>query len=254
MAADKLPQKAKIVGGTITGATLSGCTINADDLTAPSVVSGVSATAKPLHVRLKWTNPTELDFSHVEIYRHTADVSGSASVIARTKADIYRDHDGTLATTYWYWAKTVDVAGNKSAFVALGNAAPATVAVATETNAGTMAQQNASAASATFESITFNAAGSAATIASGVLTTSYTTAIVSGEGGAADDLVTISSPTAGRLLILQMAGAGTITVKNGTGNIILAGSDFVMDNTRDRLVLIGNAGLNWVELCRSNNG
>jgi hypothetical protein len=77
---------------------------------------------------------------------------------------------------------------------------------------------------------------------------------VSGEGGAADDLVTISSPTAGRLLILQMAGAGTITVKNGTGNIILAGSDFVMDNTRDRLVLIGNAGLNWVELCRSNNG
>jgi hypothetical protein len=281
MAADKLPQKAKIVGGTITGATLSGCTINADDLTAPSVVSGVSATAKPLHVRLKWTNPTELDFSHVEIYRHTADVSGSASVIARTKADIYRDHDGTLATTYWYWAKTVDVAGNKSAFVALGNAAPATVAVATETNAGTAAQKNTGTEGDTVPLLNGNNAYSgvndftealvvsgtlkfidspfAKQIASGAITVSEgdsSRIFLTGEGGVADDLVTINvSNMSGGIIILQPSSDTVdITLKHGTGNIFLPGAaDFVLNNLKDVAVLMYQSGMGWLGLCVANN-
>lgn len=143
MAADKLSQKMKGVGGTLTGVALIGCTINATDTDAPAVISGGSATAQPLRVKLKWTNPTDQDFSHVEIYRHTANDSSAASVIAKVKADIYRDTDGTIGTTYYYWAKTVDVNGNKSAFVAIGNAAPAQVVLATDiSGAGTLAAKS----------------------------------------------------------------------------------------------------------------
>ena len=59
---------------------------------------------------------------------------------------------------------------------------------------------------------------------------------------------------AGQLLILNSEDAGrVVTVKNGSGNIVLAGSDFVMDSPDDRLMLIYD-GTNWVELSRSDNG
>jgi hypothetical protein len=92
------------------------------------------------------------------------------------------------------------------------------------------------------------------TISSGAITAvkSYHSVDTEGEG-ATDNLVTINGGADGDILILRPESAArTVTVKDGTGNILLNG-DFDMDNGADRLVLL-YSGTNWVELSRSNNG
>lgn len=79
------------------------------------------------------------------------------------------------------------------------------------------------------------------------------------EGGTTtDNLSTITGGTYsnGEVITLKSAANGrTITVKNGVGNIFLAGSDFVLDNTKDRLRLSFDVALNaWCEVSRSSNG
>lgn len=97
-------------------------------------------------------------------------------------------------------------------------------------------------------------AGLTLTIATGVVTATHSRHAIAGEGAAADDLVTINGTVAGQMLVLSpSADDVTITVKNGTGNIFLAGSDFAMDNLKDRLLLISD-GTNLYELGRGNNG
>jgi hypothetical protein len=274
----KLNERAQISGGVIVGATLSGCTLNGDDLTAPAVLSGGSATAQPLRVKLKWTNPTVQDFSHVEIYRHTANDSSAASVIAQVRADTFRDTDGVIGTTYYYWGKTVDVNGNKSAFADIGNAAPAAVALASQVSgAGTAATENVGTSGATVPRLNGTNTWSAAnffngrigvvnllalsegfkTIASGVISAPTSPLVyVAGEGGAADDLVTMtSSGVDGHLVVIARDpdGGDTITVKDATGTFRLAG-DCALASNNDRLtVLLDGEGL-WVEICRAING
>ncbi len=100
----------------------------------------------------------------------------------------------------------------------------------------------------------------ASTIAAGVLTIYAGNYVpVSTEGGAgADDVDTINGGnySTGDIVVFTQANAGlTPTFKNGTGNIFLAGSDFALNNQKDRLVLSYNATLNqWHEISRSNNG
>ena len=79
------------------------------------------------------------------------------------------------------------------------------------------------------------------------------------EGAAAtDNLSTIVGGTYanGEMLTLRSAANGrTVLVKNGTGNIFLAGSDFSLDNTKDRLRLSFDSSLNaWCEVSRASNG
>lgn len=93
------------------------------------------------------------------------------------------------------------------------------------------------------------------TLASDAITVTGSYHRVDTEGGAAtDNLATINGAATGQIIILQsVASSRDVTVKNGTGNIFLAGSDFVLDNSRDFIVLICTGGeIN--ELCRSNNG
>lgn len=89
------------------------------------------------------------------------------------------------------------------------------------------------------------------TIASGVITVTSNIVLVAGEGGLADDLVTINGGITGDLVLLRMSGAGTITVKDGTGNIALT-SDRVLDNTADTLLLERRSST-WNEVAFSNN-
>jgi len=93
------------------------------------------------------------------------------------------------------------------------------------------------------------------TLASDAITVTGCYHRVDTEGAAAtDNLATINGAATGQVIILQsVASSRDVTVKNGTGNIFLSGSDFVLDNSRDFLVLICTGGeIN--ELCRSNNG
>ncbi|MQB01654.1 MAG: hypothetical protein GEU78_15420 [Actinobacteria bacterium] len=93
------------------------------------------------------------------------------------------------------------------------------------------------------------------TIAAGVVTVTGSYHTVDTEGSAAsDDLDTINGGVTGQLLVLNaINSARTVVMKNGTGNISLAGSDFVMDHRNDRIMLqfdAAGAGA-WVELSRS---
>jgi hypothetical protein len=97
------------------------------------------------------------------------------------------------------------------------------------------------------------------TIASGVVSGALGSvhAIDTEALAATDDLDTISATSArdGQMLVIFAANGGrTIVAKNATGNLYL-NSDFSMDSTLDRLVLIYSAGIAaWVETSRSNNG
>ena len=67
-----------------------------------------------------------------------------------------------------------------------------------------------------------------------------------------DDLTTINGGTEGAILVISCVHIDReVVVKDGTGNLLLAG-DFNMNHTDDRLVLI-YSGSNWVELSRSDN-
>lgn len=92
------------------------------------------------------------------------------------------------------------------------------------------------------------------TISGGVVTASRTHHRIDTQGGAGtDDLDTINGGVTGHILILYPAsGARTVVMKDGTGNLALAG-DFSMDNAQDTIMLIYN-GTNWLELSRSDNG
>lgn len=77
------------------------------------------------------------------------------------------------------------------------------------------------------------------------------------EGGAAtDDLATISGGVEGQVIrIRTAANTRDVTVKHGTGNIVLNGlADFIMDASNDCLTLAWNSSTSrWTECGRGNN-
>jgi hypothetical protein len=90
------------------------------------------------------------------------------------------------------------------------------------------------------------------TISTGTITKDRTTHSVDTEADAAsDDLDTISGGVEGDILILKIeTSSRTVTVKHGTGNILLASAtDYTLSLTRHRLGLQFD-GTNWVELFR----
>lgn len=90
-------------------------------------------------------------------------------------------------------------------------------------------------------------------IASDTITITRSYHFVDTEGGAAtDNLSTINGGETGNILILRTTNsARDVTLKDGTGNLLLAG-DCVLDNIQDTVTLFC-VGASWVELSRSNN-
>jgi len=94
------------------------------------------------------------------------------------------------------------------------------------------------------------------TIATGAITVYGTSHRVDTEAAAStDDLDTITAPNRSDsdwLTLKAHDGARTVVLKDGTGNLRLAG-DFSLTSTQDRIVLSYD-GTNWCELFRSDNG
>lgn len=91
------------------------------------------------------------------------------------------------------------------------------------------------------------------TIASDTITATKSYHLVDTEAAAAtDNLSTINGGSTGDILVLRSANsARDVTLKDGTGNLALAG-DFTLDNVQDTITLM-STGTTWLELCRSNN-
>ena len=94
------------------------------------------------------------------------------------------------------------------------------------------------------------------TIATGAITVTAGYHTVDTEADAAsDDLDTINGGTDGAVLVLRAVHTDrTVVVKDGTGNIQIAG-DMSLDNTQDTITLIfDNALSSWLELGRAGSG
>jgi hypothetical protein len=104
-----------------TAATVSGVS-PVIDTTAPSVPSNPSVTGEFKQIKIEWDNPTEADFSYVEIKRSGTATEGDAVTIAVTRADYFIDGPYSGVTTRYYWLRAVDLSGNASAWVYAGTA------------------------------------------------------------------------------------------------------------------------------------
>jgi hypothetical protein len=92
------------------------------DTTPPGVITSPSITGQLGTIAVAWTNPTDDDLSHVKIYRHTANVSGSSTFVGSVLSDNATLYVPLALTTYYFWAATVDRSGNEGAKTALGSA------------------------------------------------------------------------------------------------------------------------------------
>jgi len=93
------------------------------------------------------------------------------------------------------------------------------------------------------------------TIASDAITvTSSYVRVLTQDSATSDELATISGGSAGQVLYLhQQLSTKDVTLKDGTGNLALAG-DFAMSHSQDMIQLIYSAADSvWLEVSRSNN-
>lgn len=73
-------------------------------------------------------------------------------------------------------------------------------------------------------------------------------------GAASDDLDEIQGGVIGKIIVLEAYDSThTVVVKNAVTNLTLAGSDFSLDDARDKIMLIKNRVADWDEISRSNN-
>lgn len=79
-------------------------------------LAGMTVHMAAKGVRARWTDPDISDLRWVLIYRNTANNSGGAQLVGRTKSDTWRDDDENLVIgqRYYYWGKLVDNSGNIS--------------------------------------------------------------------------------------------------------------------------------------------
>lgn len=113
--------------GKISDYTTSIAKTATTDTTAPSVPSGVTATTSQLvrAIKVYWTTVTSVDLKGYKVYRHTSNLPGSATEIARTSAN-FAIIETNLTTPYYFWVSSFDFIGNESAKSTLATGCPIT--------------------------------------------------------------------------------------------------------------------------------
>ena len=92
------------------------------DTTAPGLPTSISASGHFGYINIQWTNPADADFSHVEVYENTTDNSASSTMVGISAGSNFIRNNLGLNVTRYYWLKSVDFSGNKSAFTTSVNA------------------------------------------------------------------------------------------------------------------------------------
>ena len=87
------------------------------DTTAPAAPTNLQVSGDFKAINLTWANPTDADFSHVEIHRATGLIPGSYTKIGESSGTLFVDTNLAFGTTFNYKARSADFSGNLSAFV-----------------------------------------------------------------------------------------------------------------------------------------
>ena len=104
---------------TITGVRGAYATVTftgGGDTTAPALPTAIIATGGYKYITINWTNPTDADLNYVEVYENTFNTSSGATKVGISGGDSFTRTDLGLSETKWYFLKSVDYSGNKSAF------------------------------------------------------------------------------------------------------------------------------------------
>ena len=105
-----------LIGVQSSGTTVSDFELNGDD-TDPGLPTGTGATGGIQTITAEWSNPSDIDFKHVEVFVNTTD-SIPATPTAVVDGEEYIVTGLSGAATRYFWLKSVDFSGNKSAATA----------------------------------------------------------------------------------------------------------------------------------------
>ena len=86
------------------------------DTTAPALPTSISATGGFKYITIDWTNPADSDLNFVEVYENTTNTSSGATLVGVSAGSSFTRSDLGLSQTRYYFLKSVDYSGNKSAF------------------------------------------------------------------------------------------------------------------------------------------
>lgn len=95
----------------------------ATDGTAPDTPTGLTATGGPGCNVIDWSDQTEVDLDHFELYKSLSNSFPGGTPFWVGYASQHADFDVAVGVTTYYWLKSVDTSGNKSAQTASVNAA-----------------------------------------------------------------------------------------------------------------------------------
>lgn len=99
---------------------------------APNQPSGLATTGTVAGVLLTWTNPSDSDFSHIEVWENSIDDQGTAIRFAERVDGTSYSRALASGSTLYFWIKAVDTSGNVSGFNATAGTAGTGGLVVTE--------------------------------------------------------------------------------------------------------------------------
>lgn len=190
--------------GLVSSWIYSDPTVSSGDTTPPAAPTGFTASGAIGGIVLEWTNPGDTDFDRTEIYEHTATTPApTAGSVALTTVsgptDTYFRGGLSGGAVRFYWIRSVDTSGNKSAWVGPQGATVATELSATAIPGSAYGFDSSASATPTSSTVT-------ATVSGGIPTFAYAWEYVSGNTG-----ISVSDSTAATV---SFTGGG-----GGTGSV-----------------------------------
>ena len=84
------------------------------DTDPPALPTSLSVTGGLQTLTVAWVNPTETDFSHVEIFESSSNSFASSVLIGKSASSNFVSSGYGYGVTRYFWLKSVDFSGNKS--------------------------------------------------------------------------------------------------------------------------------------------
>ena len=76
--------------------------------TAPGQPMSLTATASLKSVFLDWTNPSDTDLDHIEIWMNSVNLPNTATLVGTSYGTAFTQTGLTTGTTYFYWVRAVN--------------------------------------------------------------------------------------------------------------------------------------------------